>query len=148
MSQFRFLQSEWPEIFTAAAKAELTVLPDPRTSCFYSRRALELSVGWLYQAEASLKAPYQDSLSPLVREPTFRVLHGEGLHAKTRLIKDLGNLAVHISKPVRAADSLASIRDLFHFCYWLARNYARKPESRIAPSVMRRCWNSALRRRR
>ncbi|HEY6342639.1 MAG TPA: DEAD/DEAH box helicase family protein [Bryobacteraceae bacterium] len=135
MSQFQFLQSEWPEVFTAAAKAELTARPDPRTSCFYSRRALELAVTWLYKADSTLKAPYQDSLSALVHEPTFRALVGEGLHAKTRLIKDLGNLAAHSSKTVRAADSLAAIRELFHFAFWFARNYARKPETRVAPNL-------------
>jgi len=135
MSQFRFLQTEWPELFIAAGKAELMVHPDPRTACFYARRTLELAVAWLYRAESSLQSPYQDNLSALIHEPTFKILLGDTLHAKVRLIKDLGNLAAHSTKPVRAVDSLAAIRELYHFCYWFARTYARNPASRPAPNA-------------
>ena len=130
MSHFRFLQPEWPEIFIAAAKAEATTLPDPRTACFYARRALELSVAWLYSHDPTLRAPYQDNLSALIHESAFRNLTGETLHAKTRLIKDVGNLAAHSAKPLRQSDSIAAVRELFHFCYWFARTYARTPQSK------------------
>ncbi|MCG5055942.1 MAG: DEAD/DEAH box helicase family protein [Myxococcales bacterium] len=36
---FGFLQAEWPEIHEAADAA----FPEPRTACFYARRALELA---------------------------------------------------------------------------------------------------------
>ena len=35
MRQFAFLQSQWPAVFNAAAKAE-AVHADPRTACFAS----------------------------------------------------------------------------------------------------------------
>jgi len=44
MSHFAFLQREWPSVFEAAGKAEAAVHADPRTACFYARRALELAV--------------------------------------------------------------------------------------------------------
>jgi hypothetical protein len=44
MSQFTFLQGEWAAVSEAAAKAEAAVYADPRTVCFYARRALELAV--------------------------------------------------------------------------------------------------------
>ena len=44
MSQFVFLQREWSAVFDAAARAEAAVHSDPRTACFYARRALELAV--------------------------------------------------------------------------------------------------------
>ena len=43
-SPFAFLRREWPAVFDAAAKAEAAVHADPRTACFYARRALELAV--------------------------------------------------------------------------------------------------------
>lgn len=43
MSQFAFLQREWHAVFEAASKAETAVHTDPRTTCFYARRALELA---------------------------------------------------------------------------------------------------------
>jgi type I restriction enzyme R subunit len=71
MSNFSFLQTEWPQLFTEGQKAEALVDPDPRTACFYARRALEIAVAWLYKSDAALKLPYQDNLSALIHEPTF-----------------------------------------------------------------------------
>jgi hypothetical protein len=44
VSQFAFLQGEWAAVFESAARAETAVHADPRTACFYARRALELAV--------------------------------------------------------------------------------------------------------
>ncbi|HXM94213.1 MAG TPA: DEAD/DEAH box helicase family protein [Candidatus Dormibacteraeota bacterium] len=134
MTNFAFLRPEWPELFESATKAEALVYPDARGACFYSRRALELAVAWLYTHDGTLKLPYQDNLSALIYEPTFKNIVGAAIHAKARVIKDLGNLAVHTTKPVRPFDALASLRELFHVCFWLARNYARtiKPPDGLA----------------
>jgi type I restriction enzyme R subunit len=40
-SQFEFLHGEWPSVFESAERAEKLVASDPRTSCFYARRALD-----------------------------------------------------------------------------------------------------------
>ncbi len=108
MPHFGFLQAEpeWREVFTAAAKAEAYALPDARTGCFYARRALELAVQWLYRAEPSLKPPYDDNLATLINEPAFRNLVGQDLYTKIRIVKDLGNEAVHRPKPLAPADAL------------------------------------------
>ena len=72
MSQFSFLQREWPTVFDSAAKAEASVHGDPRTACFYARRTLELAVNWAYKHDAALRLPYQDNLSALIHEPSFK----------------------------------------------------------------------------
>ena len=72
MSQFTFLQREWVGVFEAASKAEAVVHGDPRTACFYARRALELAVSWAYKYEPELRLPYQDNLSALIHEPSFK----------------------------------------------------------------------------
>lgn len=134
MTNFGFLQLEWPELFESATRAEAAVHPDSRAACFYSRRALELLVDWLYKHDGKLQFPYQDSLSALIFEPTFKITVGPAIHAKARVIKDLGNLAVHTTKPIRQFDALTAVRELFHVCFWLARNYARgtKPTDGLA----------------
>jgi type I restriction enzyme R subunit len=124
-SQFEFLSGEWPMLFEPAAKAESLAYPDSRSSCFHARRALELAVHWLYKHDAALKLPYQDHLSALVHEPTFRRAVGPAIFAKIKVIKDLGNLAVHSHKPVRQFDALTAAKELFHVMFWLARTYAR-----------------------
>jgi type I restriction enzyme R subunit len=110
------------------------MIADPRTSCFYARRALEAAIKWVYKADRSLSLPYQDNLSALLHEPTFKQVAGEGVFNKARLINTIGNRAVHESRPLPAAAAEAAIRELFHVCYWLAHTYARgaKPSPRIA----------------
>jgi type I restriction enzyme R subunit len=124
-SQFEFLRSEWPVLFESAARAESLVYADPRSACFHARRALELAVHWLYKHDATLRLPYQDQLSALVHEPTFKRAVGPAVFAKIKVVKDLGNLAVHSHKPVREFDALTAAKELFHILYWLARTYAR-----------------------
>jgi type I restriction enzyme, R subunit len=133
MSNFAFLQPEWPLFFEAATKAESLANTDARASCFYARRTLELAVAWMYANDSSLRRPYQDNLSAFIHEPSFKVTVGEALFTKARLIKDLGNLAVHSTRKVNDTDAINALRELFHFCYWLARTYGRK--ARPSPSL-------------
>jgi len=130
--QFAFLRAEWPEIHEAAAQAAAAAHPDPRTACFHARRALELLVNWAFKFDASLRTPYDDNLSALIHEPTFRAAAGPGVFQKARLIKDWGNAAVH-SRPIKPHESLGAVRELFHVCYWFARTYARG--ARPAPTL-------------
>ncbi|WP_144372717.1 DEAD/DEAH box helicase family protein [Vogesella urethralis] len=133
MSNFSFLRAEWTFLHEAAYKAEQTVHSDPRTACFYARRSLELGVAWLFAHDKAFKVPYQDNLSAFIFEPSFRKQVGEALFAKAKLIKDLGNMAVHSNKKVLESDALSATRELFHFCFWLARNYGRT--TRPAPGL-------------
>jgi type I restriction enzyme R subunit len=125
VSHFSFLQREWLAVFEAAGKAEAAVYPDPRTACFYARRALELAVAWAYKHDAALKLPYQDNLSALIHEPSFKQAAGEAVFSKARVINTLGNRAVHSHRAIPADDALAAVRELFHVAYWLARTYGR-----------------------
>jgi type I restriction enzyme, R subunit len=125
VSNFAFLETEWSMLFEAASKAESFANSDPRASCFYARRALEISVAWLYTHDQAFRLPYQDNLSALIYEPSFIKSVGDALFTKARLIKDLGNLAVHGAKKIAISDALNATRELFHFCYWLARTYGR-----------------------
>src|SRR5213596_2719712 len=125
MSQFSFLQREWPAVFEAAGKAEAAVYTDPRTACFYARRALELAVAWAYKHDAALKLPYQDNLSALIHEPSFKQAASEAVFSKARVINTLGNRAVHSHRAIPVDEALVAVRELFHVTYWLARTYGR-----------------------
>ncbi|MBX9609798.1 MAG: DEAD/DEAH box helicase family protein [Gammaproteobacteria bacterium] len=125
MSQFAFLQHEWTAVFDAAARAETAVHADPRTACFYARRALELAVSWAYKHDASLKLPYQDNLSALIHDPSFKEAAGEAVFSKARVINTLGNRAVHGHRAIPLDDATVAVRELFHVTYWLARTYGR-----------------------
>ena len=139
MSNFAFLQSEWPTLFGAASKAEGMANTDARTSCFYARRTLELAVDWLYKHDPALRLPYQDKLSALIHEPSFRATVGDAVFTKAKLIKDVGNLAVHSTRLILRTDAAAAARELFHVCYWLARTYGQR--TRPTPDLL---FNPAL----
>ena len=130
MSQFAFLKTEFAPVYELARKAEVAALADPRGACFYARLALESAVKWMYDNDRSLRSPYDTALSALIHEGSFRALVGNALVAKARIIKDLGNKAVHESRAVPVQNSVTCVRELFHFSYWLVRTYGRgtKPD--------------------
>jgi len=134
MSNFAFLAAEWPEFFEHAKRAESLVNSDPRAACFYTRYTLERLVHWLYRYDPALRRPYQDNLSALIHEPTFKQTAGQKIFYKAQLIMRLGNEAVHEPGPVALEDALLAVRELFHVTYWLARTYARgaRPDASLA----------------
>ncbi len=79
MIQFAFLNTEFPAVFESAAKAESLAVTDPRTACFYARRTLELAVSRAYKFDGGLKLPYQDNISALIHEPTFKQIAGDAV---------------------------------------------------------------------
>ena len=126
ISNFHFLETEWPELWESTSKVESLARTDARSCCFYARRMLELAIEWLYEHDSALKRPYDDNLSALIYEPTFKQnLPGE-LFLKVKTIKEVGNLAVHSRKPITERDALRVTKELFHFLYWLARTYTRR----------------------
>jgi len=127
LSNFAFLRAEWPELFEEAAKAESRVKADPTEACFYARRTLEHIVRWLFDHDSSLRWPYgQPTLNDLLHDAGFRALASPKVFQKARLIKDLGNRAVHELRGVAPRDGAQAVVELFHVCFWLARTYARQ----------------------
>jgi type I restriction enzyme R subunit len=133
MSQFAFLQPEFSPVYDHARKAENLALSDPRTACFYARLALETAVKWMYERDKALRTPYDDALSALIHEPSFRRVVGDALVTKARIIKDFGNRAVHDTRAVASQSAATALRELFHFSYWFVRTYAKgaKPDAGI-----------------
>ena len=140
MSNFAFLQPEWSSLYGSATKAEEMANTDARASCFYARRTLELVVSWLYKHDKTLRLPYQDHLSALIHEPSFKAAVGVAIFTKAKLVKDVGNEAVHSTRLIARNDSLVATRELFHICYWLARTYGQRnrpdPSLRFDPALM------------
>lgn len=134
-SNFHFLRDEWPALYDEALRAERRAYADPRTSCFYARRVLELAVHWMYENDSALRPPYQNDLSAMLNEPSMRNLVGPTLSAKMDLIRRQGNYAVHRPTPVQARDAVRTVGELFHVFYWFARTYAPDPAKAPAPGV-------------
>ncbi|MFG1265069.1 DEAD/DEAH box helicase family protein [Xanthobacter aminoxidans] len=127
MSNFAFLASEFPEIFESAKKAEGYVASDPRSAAFYARRTAELAVQWVYRNDGALTFPYDDRISALIHEPSFKARAGQAVFTKAKLIISIGNRAVHEARDTARKDADGAVRELFHLCFWLARTYAKAP---------------------
>jgi type I restriction enzyme, R subunit len=127
-SNFAFLRTAWPDLALEAQKAERNAAADPRASCFYARRTLELAVHWLYDADRSLRRPYKDDLSAMVFEPSFQAAVEQRVRVKMDFIRRQGNAAVHDRRPIKPEAALGVVRELFHVMFWIARTYARDPD--------------------
>lgn len=125
MSQFAFLSTDFSDLLEHAQKAEKLALSDPRGACFWSRLTLETALKWLYRRDPALRHPYERTLAALIAEPSLEALVGPAIVTKARYIKEQGNRAAHDSgKPLGPQDAAATVRELFHVCYWIARTYA------------------------
>lgn len=129
MSNFAFLKAvDWPEIQADCTRAESYATSDPRSACFYSRRAVEHLVDYLYDVLA-LRLPYEDDLSARINDARFKTKVGAGIAAKLNLIRKLGNHAVHDQKPIPPRVALDALRELHHAMVWAAFHYSTNPNA-------------------
>lgn len=149
MSQFAFLQSEWSFLWVEAQKVEEHALADPRAACMYARCVLENAMRWLYQYDACLKAPYETNLSSMLHEASFKQTAGNIIFKKADALRLLGNDAAHGKRQFKEVHGIDAARELFHFCYWLARSYSRKappaPGLQFSPALLPEAKASVIR---
>lgn len=123
MSNFAFLQAEWPELYQTARRVEQYVQSDPRSACFYGRRALEQTLHWLYAHDPAFRTPYDDTLAALLNDDSFRDNVPHAIYTKAQYLRKVGNQAVHDRKKIPAQLALGTAVELHHILYWLARTY-------------------------
>lgn len=127
MTNFDFIKVEWPHIHADCARAESYLASDPRSACFYARRAAEHLVLHLYDL-TGLPAPYSDDLSARINDAGFRKVVGMGIAAKLNLVRKFGNLAVHDAKPIPPRAAVDVLRELHHVVVWSAFHHSTKPQ--------------------
>src|SRR3954447_14361135 len=123
---FHFIAREWPDIHADCVRAEGYLASDPRSACFYARRAAEQLVGLIYDVDG-LATPYKDDLAARINEPAFQRRVGVGIGQKLNLIRKLGNRAVHDSQPIPARAAVDVLRELHHVVVWTAFRYSTDP---------------------
>ncbi|WP_448609436.1 DEAD/DEAH box helicase family protein [Geodermatophilus sp. URMC 60] len=126
MSNFGFLRAEWPAVAADCVRAESYLAADPRSACFYARRAVEQLVGHIYAVDG-LQTPYRDDLAARIADPAFARKVPLGITNKLTLIRKLGNTAVHDQRPIPPQAALDAVRELFHVVVWTAQRYSRAP---------------------
>ena len=129
MGNFDFLKAvDWPEIYGDCARAESYAVSDPRSACFYSRRAAEQLVNFLYDI-LGLPVPYKTDLAAKVHGTGFQSKVGMGIVQKLNLIRKLGNFAVHDAKHIPRRAAIDSLKELHHVMLWAAFRYSTAPQA-------------------
>ena len=127
MSNFDFLKQTniFRSFADASIEAENGIGLNTVTCSILSRRALELAVKWLYANDMDLKMPYQDNISTLIHEISFRKILDAKLFPQIKYIVKLGNYAVHDNKKITRQEAVMSLRYLFNFMQWICYCYGQ-----------------------
>ena len=125
MTNFQFLNNDWPDFLKQAKTIEEHVNAEPRYSCFMVRHLLERTVNWMYEFDYELSElePYQTNLGALVHEIEFKKVVDQDVWYKIKFLIREGNKAVHESKKVKQKTALLMTKELFHVLYWFYRTY-------------------------
>lgn len=131
-TNFDFLlnKNEYASFATQAVEAEKSIAISPATCAILARRALELAVRFVYTHDDDLVLPYQDNVSSLVHEDTFRAIIEPGMFHMLKFTIHLGNVAVHTNSAIKRDEAITSLRDLFAFCDWIDYSYSSEYEEK------------------
>lgn len=108
----------------SAVEAEKSLLVSPATCAILVRRALELAIKWVYTFDNELTIPYQDNISSLIHESTFRQIIDPQLFPLMKYIIKLGNTAVHTNVSIARDEAVLSLRNLHEVVRWIDYCYA------------------------
>lgn len=123
-------KEEYQDFAVQAIEAEKSIAISPATCAILSRRALELAVRFVFSYDAELVLPYQDNVSSLIHEPTFRKIIEPRLFPMLKYTIKLGNRAVHTNSNIKRDDAILALRDLYEFCDWIDYSYSKEYEEK------------------
>lgn len=123
-------KNEYLSFAAQAVEAEKSLAISPATCAILSRRALELAVRFVFSYDAELSLPYQDNVSSLIHERTFRDILEPRLFPMLKYTIHLGNVAVHTNSNIKRDEAVIALRNLFEFCDWIDYSYSKEYEER------------------
>ena len=123
-------KKEYASFATQAVEAEKSISISPATCAILARRALELAVRFVYTHDNDLQLPYQDNISSLIHEDTFRNIIEPGMFPMLKFTIHLGNVAVHTNSVIKRDEAITSLRDLYEFCDWIDYSYSSEYEEK------------------
>lgn len=134
MSNFFFLQEQWPDIYETAQEAEMQVYRFTRSSTLMCRSALEQMIKWMYENDGDLQLPENPTLETMMYHSSFKtVVHIENLINDITVIRKQGNAVAHKNKRITIADGIANLKYLFRFASWFSRYYSKGTISKNLP---------------
>lgn len=125
-SNFAFLKKYkmYDSFSDACIEAEKSMVISYANTAILTRRALELAVKWVYVYDEDLTVPYQDNLSSLIHDHTFRDIIDARLFPMLRYIQKLGNKAIHTNAKITREQAVLALKNLFEFVSWIDYCYS------------------------
>ncbi|MFC1536857.1 DEAD/DEAH box helicase family protein [Pseudomonadota bacterium] len=131
MSNFAFVQADFPALYADALEAEKLTFVSPTPAAILCRSSLENAVNWLYDHDAKLIRPWRPDLNTLLHDHNFRAEFPQSMFRELNLIRKTGNAAAHGGK-IKQQDALASLKYLFRFLLYINMYYGKsKPASKV-----------------
>lgn len=128
--EYLLAKKEYASFAKQAVEAENSLSISPANCAILSRRALELAVRFVYTHDADLTLPYQDNISSLIHEPTFRAIIDPRIFPMLKYTIRLGNTAVHTNNNIKRDEAIVALRDLYEFCDWIDYSYSAEYEEK------------------
>ena len=131
MGNFDFLKNNFKGLYEECREAEENCYIKPRTSVFYSRRALEFCVALIFKFEKIVK-PYGDQLKDLLNNFKFREIFEDPKQIDTlHFIRKIGNMAVHENKIIDYDIALQCVKILYDLAVWIDYCYGSLEDDQI-----------------
>lgn len=125
MSNFNFLQNEFPSLFNKTRRAELRINTEAVSTASYCRLALEESIYKIYELEF-IDLPYNNDLMSLMAHEEIKNIIPYSLLSGLHIVRKTGNNASHYGKKVNSHEALISLKYIFSFLKWFADTYSKQ----------------------
>ncbi|MGV1003003.1 DEAD/DEAH box helicase family protein [Empedobacter falsenii] len=122
-TNFTFLQTEFPELYTEMVEAEKFTFTAPRHAAVLCRIVLEKTLFWLYKNDEDLELPYDTKLATLLHSDSFKQIIKPSMFMELDIVRKYGNEAAH-GKKVRALEALNALKNTFRFLSWVSKYYS------------------------
>lgn len=128
MTNFDFLtkDKQFDSFSGVAVVAEKTLHIDLSTCIINCRRAMEMAVKWMYSVDGSLELPYDENLASLMNNEDFRDIVGNDIWRRMKLVRQLGNDAVHEDKKFSVEQATLCLENLYIFMDFIACCYGEE----------------------
>lgn len=122
LSNFRPLQSRWPNLYEHARFAEGYAYSDPQTAVIKLRCFAEVLVGIIFQ-DLRLPSDPGDGFFEKLKSPDFQDLVGPTILQKLHAVRLLGNKAAH-GRSMNSQTSLYLIEEAYLVGQWFYKTYS------------------------
>src|SRR5699024_8674366 len=149
MTNFEFLKEkdQYESFMSACLEAEQSLQISSASTSILSRRALELAVKCMYSFDEELKLAYDDRLSALIHEQSFRSIIDQDLFPLIRYIVKLGNVAVHTNSKISRDEAVTTLRNLHEFISWIDYCYSAEYTAQAFDETLLSSTNESRKRK-